>query len=323
MEHDIQIKLNNDLILLSNSAFSKDRPYRINPTIIYKDKVIKQLINILIITDKEKDSRKTDYLEIRTCTCEQFLECKLKRKCKNNWLFAKTCPYSEKEKIKLKRQKSKDHLFAEDFIKIAKFLTNDELYEYATWIIQNISESVSKGLFEIMKNIPELDPNNFSTIYIKNRSLKEIEIAIKNQEKFLLYELKPEMPPFVKSYLQMTNDYLTELNNFISGVTLGIEEESYINLRLSLKDKRLFVPIFNYFIINIDSYLFSGKDYNYLRKNYECRNSRFIIPKNEFETFIKYISSNEDNIHRILLERYELGEHKRELSKEEIDKLYF
>ena len=213
-------------------------------------------------------------------------------------------------------------------------IVNDYLYiiiiikcvPYATWIIQNISESVSKELFEIMKDIPELDPNNFSNIfnvYIKNYSLKEIEIAIKNQEKFLLYELKPEMPPFVKSYLQMTNDYLTELNNFISGVTLGIERESYIKLRLSLEDKRLFVPIFDYFIINIDAYSFSAKDYNYLRENYEYRNSRFIISKNKLEAFIKYISSNNDDVHRILLERYELGEHTRELSEEEINELYF
>ena len=58
MEHAIQIKLNDDLILLSNSAFSKDRPYRMNPIIIYKDIVMKQLIDILIITDKEKKFKK-------------------------------------------------------------------------------------------------------------------------------------------------------------------------------------------------------------------------------------------------------------------------
>ena len=57
MEHDIRIRLTEDLAFLSSSAFSKDRPYKINPTILYKDMIITQLICARIVINDYEDKK--------------------------------------------------------------------------------------------------------------------------------------------------------------------------------------------------------------------------------------------------------------------------
>jgi hypothetical protein len=327
----VEIIINEDVKICTNESFSENIPYRTIPKIIYKDYRFTQLLNVNFFTDYF-NHKKVDYLRVYYCTCDNFQLCKFKKVCLENDSIKKVCPYSNKIDLDIQRKNSKNRNNAEEFVRIMKLFTNDNLYEYATWIIQNLNTVVTKELFEEMKMIPELDPKYFSECYNKygrKRTLVETEQLIYKQDPFQLYKLNNDMPKFIHSYLQMANDYLTELNNLISGVTFDVISERLAKLKAQYKNERIFIPIFDYIIINIpnDGYKFykdinSSNLCNFLHKDDDIfiKNSIISIRKKYFDDVILFFRSLHDDIYSLLIERYELKEHEKPITEDEINK---
>jgi hypothetical protein len=183
-----------------------------------------------------------------------------------------------------------------------------------------------------MRNIPELEPKYFSESYNKyafKRTLIENENKIYKQEPYDLYTLDAAMPKFIKSYLQMANDYLTDLNDLISGEAFGAVSAKLSNLRRKYKNKRILIPIFEYIIIWVQNYecpiiepiTSFNKHYNI--GDICIKNEMVSIRKECFDDVMSYIRSLSNDVYSLVLERYDLKEHEQPVTEEDIKKLIF
>ena len=319
------LRINDDTIISIDGELNKDIPYKSKPVIEYKNYIFERPINITVI--------KTDdglFIQMVYCKNEKFEECPFRKRCLRSIPYNspwEVCPYHAINKEELKRKNSKSRKNADEFINIMQYFTDFHLYKYATWITQNLNTEVTKELFEIMKSIPDLDPKYFKqhfSSYVENPlTLKENEKLIRDQEEFNIYVIKDEMPLFIKSYLQMANDYLTELNNLVSGVAFDVVSEELAKLERQYKGKRIFIPLFDFIIVNVDKYDLPYADKLNLEEKYLIINNKLSIAKKDFNSFIEYIRSKDNDIYILLLERYEQGEHEQPLVEEEIEKIYF
>ena len=327
----MEIIINKDVSIRICGTFSKNIPYKAIPEIIYKEYQFTQLLNVNFF-EEHFNRKKTEYLRIYYCSCENFQLCKFRASCFKNISLRKICPYSNKIDLNIQRKNSKNYNNEEEFIKIARFFTNEKLYEYATWIIQNKNTTITKELFEEIRTIPGLDPKYFSECYNRYgriKTLVENEQLIYNQEPFYLYKLDTNMPNFIYSYLQMANDYLNDLNDLISGITFNAVSEELVKLRMKYKNQRIFIPIFDYIIINIpdsgnlfyrDILLLKSCNNPIKNKDILIKNTIVSIKKTCFDDVMLLIRSLRNDIYSLLIERYEQGEHKQSITEDEINK---
>jgi len=322
------LEFNEDTIISIDEELNKNIPYKSNPVIEYKDYIFERPLNIEVV--------KTDnglVLQIINCNNKKFKECPFRKRCMESILYNSpwtVCPYHVENRTELKRKNSKSRKNADEFINLMKYFTNFYLFEYAVWIIQNLNTEVTKELFEIIKDIPELDPKYFKELFSsyaeRPLTLKENEKLIRDQEKFNTYTTNDNMPLFIKSYLQMANDYLTNLNDFVSGVALGVVSNELADLRIQYKNKRILIPLFDFIIINVYKYDMPYSNRAELGEKYFINNDVLSIPKKDFNSFIEYARSNQKQyslIFFLILERYEQKEHEKPLTEEEIEKIYF
>ena len=317
------LRINEDTIISFDIPFNDDAPYEVNPIIKYKDYIFERILETKIY-----HTRKGHILRIINCKNKKFEECPFNKKCakcKNFYTPWQICPYHTETKIELQRKNSKNYKNAEEFMNLMPYFIHFHLCKYAIWIIQNLNIEVTKELFEKMKSIPELDPKYFEECFSyggRSLTLRESETLIRDQEEFALYTTNDGMPPLVESYLKMTNDYLTNLNDMVSGAALDIVSKEYAKLKARYNKKRILVPLFDFILLAFESY---DVPYSYREEygeKYSMNNNVLSVPKNEFNSFIEDIRSKDQRsfpIYSLILERYERKEHEKPLTEEEIE----